>query len=221
IKTPANEWNEPLILAEFCSEDAECILGIKLRGAEVSDEVIWHFEKKGNFSVKSAYRLAVELKDEGNASMHTGKWNFIWHSKAARKVVLFSWRSAHDVLPTSQRLLQRGVTISEGCGSCLADHEDVMHVLFFCSFARLVWAISGLPWGVLQTASASVEQWFSRVNYDLERAEWDFFLTICWALWWTRNQRIFEGKRIEAHVVHRLACHMSGFTGGSVGFEGG
>ncbi|KAL0458268.1 UNVERIFIED_CONTAM: hypothetical protein Slati_0454000 [Sesamum latifolium] len=177
--TSANEWNGPLILAEFCPEDAECILEIKLRGAEVSDEVIWHFEKKWNFSVKSAYRLELELKDEGNASMHTGKWNFIWHSRAAPKVVCFS---PGDVLTTCCQ--RRSICYRE-------------------------------------TVSANVEQWFSRVHYDLERAEWDFFLTICWALWWGRNQRIFEGKRIEAHVVHQLACCMSGFTGGSVGFEGG
>ncbi|KAL0461452.1 UNVERIFIED_CONTAM: putative mitochondrial protein [Sesamum latifolium] len=105
--TQANEWNEPLILAEFYPEDAECILGIKLRCA------------------------------------------------GAPKVVLFAWRCAHDVLPTSQRLLQKGVIISEGCGSCrcLDDHEDVMDILFFCSFARLVWAISGLPWGSADSLS--------------------------------------------------------------------
>ncbi|KAL0300142.1 UNVERIFIED_CONTAM: hypothetical protein Scaly_3058100 [Sesamum calycinum] len=66
--TSSKEWNEPLIRAEFYPANANCILGISLRSGEVRDELIWHYESKGVFSVKSAYRLASEPKDEETCS---------------------------------------------------------------------------------------------------------------------------------------------------------
>ncbi|KAL0416770.1 UNVERIFIED_CONTAM: S-locus-specific glycoprotein BS29-2 [Sesamum latifolium] len=45
--------------------DAECILGIELRGVGVKDELIWHYESNGRFSVRSAYRVAMDNREEG------------------------------------------------------------------------------------------------------------------------------------------------------------
>ncbi|KAL0286539.1 UNVERIFIED_CONTAM: hypothetical protein Sangu_2472600 [Sesamum angustifolium] len=80
--TSSKEWNEQLIGAEFYPADTKCILGISLRSGEVQDELIWHYESKGVFSVKSAYRLASELKEEGTCSQLAYSWNFIWKCKA-------------------------------------------------------------------------------------------------------------------------------------------
>ncbi|KAL0395358.1 UNVERIFIED_CONTAM: hypothetical protein Slati_4502000, partial [Sesamum latifolium] len=48
--TDEHDWKEDLINTEFCPEDAACILGIDLRGGEGQDELVWHFERNGQFS---------------------------------------------------------------------------------------------------------------------------------------------------------------------------
>ncbi|KAL0462205.1 UNVERIFIED_CONTAM: hypothetical protein Slati_0108100 [Sesamum latifolium] len=121
-----------------------------------------------------------------------GEYNSALLAKQAWRIALglgtvLHQRCAHDVLPTAMKLKQRGILSSEECVSCLADQEDALHVLFFCNFSRLTWVISGLPWRALHATSTSLEVWFRRVQNDLERAEWDLFLTVCWAIWWACN----------------------------------
>ena len=49
-------WDVHLVRATFCSEDAEEILSIPLC-ADTEDWIAWHFDAKGVFFVKSAYRV--------------------------------------------------------------------------------------------------------------------------------------------------------------------
>lgn len=48
----------------FCKEEAECIINIKVGGLGRKDNLAWHYNKDGLFSVKSAYWVARLLKEE-------------------------------------------------------------------------------------------------------------------------------------------------------------
>ncbi|KAL0452006.1 UNVERIFIED_CONTAM: hypothetical protein Slati_1178700, partial [Sesamum latifolium] len=74
---PSNEWNVSLIKAEFHPMDVDCILSSKLHEQRTRDQLIWHYESKGKFIVKSAYRLAIELHDDRVCSQLDRSWNFI------------------------------------------------------------------------------------------------------------------------------------------------
>ncbi|KAL0433395.1 UNVERIFIED_CONTAM: hypothetical protein Slati_2673800 [Sesamum latifolium] len=126
---------------------------------------------------------------------------------------MFAWRCVQNSLPTAENLKRKEIP-SEGCVGCSEDREDTLHLLFNCSFARLVWAISGLPWGVVGSAGPGVESWFKWVHSKLEKDDWGLFLSICWALWWARNQRIFEGRRVEASSVIPTASRSIGAVDG-------
>ncbi|KAL0446309.1 UNVERIFIED_CONTAM: putative ribonuclease H protein [Sesamum latifolium] len=70
--TPNQEWDEHLIRTEFCALDADCILGISIGGSSVFDELVWHFEGNGKFSVRSAYKLwAISDLPWGGLSCNT------------------------------------------------------------------------------------------------------------------------------------------------------
>ncbi|KAL0453544.1 UNVERIFIED_CONTAM: hypothetical protein Slati_1332500 [Sesamum latifolium] len=167
----------------------------------MSDNLVWNFEKNDQFMMRSAYNIALQLRREAECSDSSQSWEFIWKSKAPPKVKLFGWRCTQEALPTIQQLRHRGIQVGEGCGYCDSEAEDLMHVLFRCSFARLVWAVSGLPWREVECASHSMETWFREVHRQLGRWDWDFFLTICWAIWWSCNQRLFEGRRLDGQEV--------------------
>ncbi|KAL0443870.1 UNVERIFIED_CONTAM: hypothetical protein Slati_2109700 [Sesamum latifolium] len=119
--------------------------GIGFHGIEARDELVWHYKRNGAFSVKSAYRLAEELSEEGSCSQNGHSWNFIWRTKAPPKIALFAWMCVWDALPTTTNLKQRGANVTDGCINYPEEAEDSLHALFSCSFARLVWAVSGLP----------------------------------------------------------------------------
>ncbi|KAL0387702.1 UNVERIFIED_CONTAM: hypothetical protein Sradi_2652000, partial [Sesamum radiatum] len=180
--------------SEFCFADADCILGIPLRGAEAKDELIWHYEKSGHFTVRNAYRVACDLREGVTCSQLWRPWQFIWKLKAPPKVVMFTWRCAWDALPTTANLQRRGVVLTYGCS---AEKEDVMNAIFSCNFASLVWAVSGLPWKSLLCSPSSAEEWFRGVCVN-----------------W-----IFESRQGEAEEVITVARRTCGIPGALFGFE--
>ncbi|KAL0417061.1 UNVERIFIED_CONTAM: hypothetical protein Slati_3538000 [Sesamum latifolium] len=146
IITASREWNTELIKSEFHPYDAECILGINLGDAGDQDELVWHYDKQGKLSVRTAYHIARTISTEVGVSYASPSWHFIWKSKAQPKVLLFAWKASRNALSTMSQLRHRGVKVDDVCSRCLMEGEDAEHALFSCSFARLVWAISDLPW---------------------------------------------------------------------------
>lgn len=69
LLTPeGNEWNGDLVKELFHEFDVEEICKIKLPNTEVEDCVAWHSEKNGVFTVRSAYKLGSQLKQQMGAA---------------------------------------------------------------------------------------------------------------------------------------------------------
>ncbi|KAL0349678.1 UNVERIFIED_CONTAM: hypothetical protein Sradi_4117000 [Sesamum radiatum] len=67
----AQERDVELVRAEFCLWDADCILDIDLLGNGEGNNLVWHFERYGKFSIRSAYRVASYLRERQHAPMLT------------------------------------------------------------------------------------------------------------------------------------------------------
>lgn len=50
-----NKWKEVLIQKNFMKEDAQQILNIPLPRTPKPDKLLWHFNKRGEYLVKSGY----------------------------------------------------------------------------------------------------------------------------------------------------------------------
>ncbi|EPS72635.1 hypothetical protein M569_02122 [Genlisea aurea] len=72
-----------------------------------------------------------------------------------------------------------------------------------CPAAIQVWALSDLPWGVINSwrDGASAVDWISSVSAALEPAAFSRFMTVTWFLWWKRNTRIHEGADESAKEI--------------------
>lgn len=108
-----------LVRDTFWEEDAEVILSI-LIGGGMQNWVAWHYDPTGRFSVKSAYKLAVQCRDnmEGRdaaTSASAGpqgsgfQWHKIWQLRLPNKIKMFAWRFAHNSLAVRRNLTRRGV----------------------------------------------------------------------------------------------------------------
>ncbi|XP_024195736.1 uncharacterized mitochondrial protein AtMg00310-like [Rosa chinensis] len=62
IRTP-EVWNVELVRSLFFVEEAEVILGLVLSVRGGVDRRVWHRDPKGQFTVKSACRLALQMRD--------------------------------------------------------------------------------------------------------------------------------------------------------------
>jgi hypothetical protein len=107
-------WDEQLVRDTFWMEDAEAILSIPI-GEGVPDRPAWHFDSKGLFSVKSAYKVAVQHRDNeagrnAEVSVRGGTvgaqspWHKIWQLKVPNKVQMFLWHFIYNSLPMRNNL---------------------------------------------------------------------------------------------------------------------
>jgi hypothetical protein len=78
-----------------------------------SEDVIgWHFDSKGLFSVKSAYKVQIDADSSrlGVSSVHHSAaggsfpWQKIWSLECLNKVKIFAWRLAHNSLRLRRKI---------------------------------------------------------------------------------------------------------------------
>lgn len=106
IDPSSGQWDEEMIKKCMWAVDAKQILQIALV-QDREDTWAWHYDPKGMFSVKSAYKV-YQMLDEPKGSSSGGttshqvskfSWNTIWSAPCPPNVRQFLWRIAHDSLP--------------------------------------------------------------------------------------------------------------------------
>jgi hypothetical protein len=109
------KWNEELIKKICDPEDVMWILKQKIPSEPCEDLLAWHYERTGEFLVKSVYRLAYNILNgtrwrasASSAHDHTRNvWKGIWNAKIPSKVKIFGWRLASDNLATKKNKFKR------------------------------------------------------------------------------------------------------------------
>ncbi|XP_044366918.1 uncharacterized protein [Triticum aestivum] len=124
INPITNKWDEELVRQTFTPEDTKCILQIPIQD-HLEDFTTWHYDKKGIFSVKSAYKVAIDcaareslsgLTSTSSAAEEDGgfDWLKLWTMPLPNKVLHFLWRLATNSLPLRTKLQNRGTGEREG-----------------------------------------------------------------------------------------------------------
>ncbi|KAH9800659.1 hypothetical protein KPL71_000753 [Citrus sinensis] len=74
------------------------------------DVALWHFDKRREYTVKSGYQIALNLKfpnaptNSENGSRH---WKFLWMLDLPEKIKIFMWRVIKNILHTAKHLWKR------------------------------------------------------------------------------------------------------------------
>lgn len=195
-------WNRELLDHLFYPEDVEIILK-KKPVVDKEDFWVWLHTKTRDFSVKTGYWLAFqankpELLREANMLPSTnGLKEKIWSTKTAPKIKMFIWRILSSALHVADQIIRRGMRIDPRCQVCGDDGESINHVLFTCSLARQIWALSGVPTPENEFQSSSL---FANIQFlfELKKNNWiseqvqRSWLWVLWRLWKNRNKLFFE-----------------------------
>lgn len=80
------------------------------------DDIVWRYDKKGFFSVKSAYHLAISLnssdKTSPTNSSHIKRfWKRIWNLDVPR-VKINAWKIIKDIIPTKENIQKKGIDLN-------------------------------------------------------------------------------------------------------------
>ncbi|CAA0833357.1 Unknown protein [Striga hermonthica] len=121
-----SEWDSDLIFQSFTPQDAENILKIHISKLGRLDKLIWLPNKKGTFTVKSAYQVIQRQKnlERGSEGSSMGQgiqekvWRVTWHMPIKPNIKTFIWRCYNKCLSTADNLRHRGIKVDEVCCWC-------------------------------------------------------------------------------------------------------
>lgn len=155
--------------------------------------------------MRNAYFVARDIKKEKGflaaascSTVQKKDWTFIWKLKIPNKIRVFLWRSLTNGLPMFQNLVRRKIDVNPLCPVCFESTESVLHIFQTCQFARLVWAISGLPAYSLVSPNADLWDWIQCIKQVLAAPQFEYFICLCWCLWNHRNRVVHENKHEDA-----------------------
>ena len=180
--------------------DAKAILQVPLSKCVVQDAMVWSFSKKGNYTVKSGYYVAKQLRMEesnmGETSMQRTNgalWSRIWKANVPNKIKIFSWRACLNILPAQEKLVRRRVMNEARCCFCQNEAKLVLHVLWGCGATQDVWAGSSSRFQKSSTTQVDFLQLVTSLMPKLSGEEWDLFWVTCWQIWHQRNTVMHGG----------------------------
>ncbi|KAK1645894.1 hypothetical protein QYE76_063699 [Lolium multiflorum] len=101
---------------------------------EGQDQISWHLEQSGSYSVKSMYSML----SRGTSIAH---FKDMWEAPVPLKIKIFSWQLALDKLPSGLQIHARHGPSNGLCPLCGAP-EDASHIFFSCSLAIFAWSVS-------------------------------------------------------------------------------
>ena len=147
IGVEKKSWNLDILNQVFLPFEVEIIEGIPLSNHMPVDKKIWSETTNGIFSVRSAYKIALDMQetDVGGSVSDGGSmrayWKKLWKFQVLNKVRHFVWRAVKDILPTKTNLVQRHVIVDDLCeeGGGLYS-ESLFHLSMECPKA---WEIQG------------------------------------------------------------------------------
>lgn len=85
-------WNEQVVRQVFSADIADKILRTPLIPQVDEDKIIWKAERRGRYSVRSAYKLCVSELVDSSHLWRPGYWSEIWNLKVPPKVTNLVWR---------------------------------------------------------------------------------------------------------------------------------
>lgn len=202
IDETSARWREDLVWTTFLPMDASVILSLPLCTRSMRDFWSWSKEKKGSFTVRSAYRMLVQTKfSRGSwlektvgSSSHVSKDRAsLWNTQVPSKIKVFLWRLAQHSLPTNDVLAARNMSNNPRCSLCGVD-DSWKHSLLECSMSRCVWALAdeGMVEHMVRTNEGHARNWLFALMASLSHVDFVNMMVTLWAIWFARRKAIHE-----------------------------
>ncbi|XP_050222174.1 uncharacterized protein LOC126672268 [Mercurialis annua] len=183
-------WNRSLIEANFSKEDAEVICNIPLACTTQEDKLRWHYDRKGVYTVRSGYHVAIQMLNGptiSEADNNLRWWNFFMEFEPPLEVKC--------------NLINRGMKIDHYCPRCNSEPETVLHVFWSCDYAQQIWSLWEGAAKVKPGKGWSIQDMMVEAFKRLTKADFVIFGMMLWIIWSNRNNMIFGKKGKPTHQV--------------------
>ncbi|KAK3198615.1 hypothetical protein Dsin_022030 [Dipteronia sinensis] len=134
LKTPSGCWDGLQIQKLLIDSDSVDIVSISVSNVQREDSLSWHFSSNGNYTVRSGYKLGVDLLQQhlssSSGSVGAGSsWNDLWKIDVPPKIKGFIWKACKIWIQTLRNRFRRKIAGDGYCPLCYCCHETTTHAL--------------------------------------------------------------------------------------------
>ena len=158
------------------------------------------------FSVKSAYKVAVQRReDEKGRSAENSeslpkeisafRWDKIWGMEVPNKIKMFVWRLIHNSLAVRRNLARRGMKVDTLCPMCQRLDEDPGHLFFKCKAVKECWRNLNLEEHRLTLSACQSGRELMQKIWSLSPHLQMQIVVLLWKWWSVRNKVNAGGKK--------------------------
>ncbi|XP_013709309.1 uncharacterized protein LOC106413000 [Brassica napus] len=163
--------------------------------------MVWLKSASGVYTAKSGYKAHAEttITEEAPAPETNHDWLAnVWKLKTTEKIKVFLWNSLHDALPVGEQFAIRNIPPAIRCPQC-NEVESIAHMLFTCNYAKKVWTLAPLASSFKPCPSITTGNGLELLRRipslpPIGVGPGTLSASICWNLWISRNQLIFQNR---------------------------
>jgi len=152
------------------------------------DAFVWLPNRNGLFTVKSMYSNLMTNET-------TLAFCRSWKIKVPLKIKTFLWFLKKGVTLTKDNLIKRNWKGSAKCCFCNYN-ETIQHLFFECHIAKFIWFTVFIAFNIKPPTSFThlLGAWIKGFHHTVRNQVLVGVTALCWALWLSRNEIIFERK---------------------------
>ncbi|XP_075670128.1 uncharacterized protein LOC142639875 [Castanea sativa] len=146
--------------------------------------------KRGVFSVKSAYYIALPIVENSEVGECSGGdsriclWKQVWQLQLPAKVRIFAWRACLDGLPTRLNLAKKGLIVEAECPLYEKATESTSHAFIYCDkLCEVWWNWQGCPINLLAENLCLLDLALKILDAG-SSADLETLFATAWAIWW-------------------------------------
>lgn len=219
INPITGEWDKELVHDVFWEEDAKIILALTVHQGR-DNMLAWHFDSKGNFSVRSAYKVCrddlirhsgsqIGSSSDSTVLVETKMWSQIWNLRAPGKIKHFLWRMAHNSHALRMNLQQKKMELNTKCLLCQRVDEDGGHLYFKCKQVKKLWRCLNMEEERVKLADISSA--VGALEFILAAPEEKLTIVVAMWTWWIERNRVREGERarMPEQIAHNIIVYVA------------
>ena len=136
----------------------------------------------------------------------------IWKARTEPNYRFFAWTLIHKKILTANNLTKRGWMDDPICKLCANDQETPTHLCKDCPFAKEVWELIKVWFGLtdlssINTSGSIHNYWWScrrKVDKNQRRRFDGIIIYFWWNIWKERNRRTFQQRSSSPRQVVML-----------------
>lgn len=111
------------------------------------------------------------------------------------------WRTFQNLLPATENLWKRKLRPEPVCQIYKQGTESTSHALIYCKRAKKIWIHAPFETCFPDAINLDMLDIMHVMAKKLNKSDIEIFIALCWVIWYSWNNQLFEGKMLDPFLT--------------------